>query len=66
MYAAWTPAELLSALPKDSDRYWYQIVPRGLPTIQFLIGLPLGRKKLYTGTGFPWPEKEHPLDRALR
>ncbi len=66
MYAAWRPADLLSALAKGSDRYCYQIVPRGLPTMQFLIGLPPGGKKLYTGTGFPWPEREHPLDRALR
>jgi ubiquinone/menaquinone biosynthesis C-methylase UbiE len=40
MYAAWTPSELASAIPKNTRRSWMQIVPIGLPTVQILIGLP--------------------------
>ncbi|MEZ6138613.1 MAG: class I SAM-dependent methyltransferase [Pirellulaceae bacterium] len=40
MYAAWTPSELASAVPKLSSRKWVSIVPVGLPFAQFLLGLP--------------------------
>ncbi|MDM4018337.1 class I SAM-dependent methyltransferase [Roseiconus lacunae] len=40
MYAAWTPDEIASAVPRQSKRSWYLIVPRGLPFAQFLIGCP--------------------------
>jgi SAM-dependent methyltransferase len=51
MYAAWTAAELRSAVPASSGRCWWHLVPRGLPTLQALIGLPLGRRQLYLRDG---------------
>lgn len=44
MYAAWTPAELRSAVPKQARRHWSLVVPRGLPFAQFLIGFPSTRR----------------------
>lgn len=60
MYAAWTPAEMVAAVPSKSKRRWSQLVPRGLPFAQFLIGYPadrrgplLGRDRLWTGNEIP-------------
>lgn len=61
MYAAWTADELRQALPQDSQRVWCHIVPRGLPTIQFLLGLPLGRRRPFVRSG--WSAAKHPLVR---
>ena len=61
MSASWTPEEMLSAIPSDSERWWCQLVPRGLPTTQVLVGLPVGRKKLFLRRG--WGVKTHPLFR---
>ena len=45
MYAAWTANELFSSIPRDSRRIWCHIVPRALPTVQVILGLPVGRKE---------------------
>ena len=66
MYAAWTPGELHEAIPRDSARWWCHIVPRGLPTIQIILGLPVGRKKLFVRSGFPWRPEENPVPREMR
>jgi hypothetical protein len=59
MYAAWTADELRQAVPKATERVWCHIVPRGLPTIQFLLGLPIGRKRPFVRPG--WSAGENPL-----
>ncbi len=66
MFAAWTAAELRSAIPPDSRRIWWQFVPRGLPTIQILLGLPEGRSKPLLRSGWPWQEDHHPVPLPLR
>lgn len=58
MYAAWTADELRSAIPRDTRRTWCHIVPRGLPTIQFVLGLPVGRTTPFIRPGFG---SNHPL-----
>lgn len=59
MYAAWTTGELRSTIPATTKRNWCHIVPRGLPTLQFLLGLPEGRDKPFLRKG--WSVHEHPL-----
>jgi SAM-dependent methyltransferase len=63
MFAAWTVDELKSTVPRDSKRSWFQLVPRGLPTVQFILGVegdhPFHRK------GLPWKVDDSPLARDL-
>lgn len=54
MHAAWTADELLSAVPKETNRKWVLLVPRGLPFAQFLFGLPHSQKKVFLRRGTPW------------
>lgn len=61
MYAAWTADELRQAVPRESRRVWCHLVPRGLPTIQILLGLPAGRAAPFVRPG--WKAEEHPLVR---
>ena len=65
-YAAWTAKELHQAIPQDSDRYWCHIVPRGLPTIQVILGLPVGRKRPFVRSGFPWAPEDNPVPPEMR
>lgn len=66
MYAAWTVDELHSAIPRRSQRYWCHIVPRGLPTIQIILGLPKGRKKVFVRGGEPWSPENCPVPQQYR
>lgn len=59
MYAAWTAQELRSALPSESRRWWCHWVPWGLPTTQIILGLPIGRKRVFIRSGFS--AKENPF-----
>lgn len=59
MLASWTPAELISAVPTDTDRWWCHLVPRGLPTTQILLGLPVGRRRVFLRRG--WGVRSNPL-----
>lgn len=65
MYAAWTAKELRKAIPRDTDRTWCHIVPRGLPTIQIILGLPVGRKKPFLRSGVPWAPNESPVPKEM-
>lgn len=65
-YAAWTAKELHEAIPRDSNRYWCHIVPRGLPTIQVILGLPVGRKRPFVRSGFPWSPEDNPVPPEMR
>ncbi|MBN1908770.1 MAG: class I SAM-dependent methyltransferase [Pirellulales bacterium] len=66
MYAAWTAKELRQAVPRDTSRHWCHIVPRGLPTVQFLLGLPVGRRKVFVRSGLPWKPEACPVPREMR
>ena len=66
MYAAWTAKELREAIPRDTDRCWCHIVPRGLPTIQVILGLPVGRKRPFVRRGVPWSRENHPVPPEMR
>lgn len=66
MFAAWTADELRTAIPHDTDRYWCHIVPRGLPTIQIILGLPVGRKRPFVRNGMPWSPEHSPVPRDMR
>lgn len=66
MFAAWTTDELRSAVPKDSERVWYHLIPRFLPTVQILIGLPIGREKLFIRSGVPWDSKNNPVPDRMK
>lgn len=66
MYAAWTAKELREAIPRDTDRWWCHIVPRGLPTIQVILGLPVGRKRPFVRRGVPWSRENHPVPPEMR
>ena len=65
MYAAWTAKELRQVIPTTTDRYWCHIVPRGLPTIQLILGLPVGRKKVFLRSGVPWQPAESPVPKEM-
>lgn len=47
MFAAWTAKELASSIPAESNRQWYQIIPRGLPTLQIIIGVHAHQKEIF-------------------
>ncbi len=66
MYAAWTADELHQAIPRDTARTWCHIVPRGLPTIQIVLGLPVGRKRPFVRSGLPWTPEENPVPKEMR
>ena len=56
MYAAWTSTEFRLAVPRQSKRRWSQVVPRGLPFAQFLIGFPKERQRPFTNRGRMWSD----------
>jgi ubiquinone/menaquinone biosynthesis C-methylase UbiE len=66
LYAAWTVAEMRQAVPRRTDRTWFHVVSRGLPTVQFVLGLPVGRRRLYLRRGLPWGPEENPVPPELR
>ncbi|MBI3615862.1 MAG: hypothetical protein HY211_05025 [Candidatus Omnitrophica bacterium] len=61
MYAAWTTREFKTVVPPASTRRWCRLVPFGLPTVQILLGLPVGRKRVFIRPGFS--AQENPLIR---
>ena len=65
MYAEWTAEEFRQAIPKNSRRCWCHIVPRGLPTVQVVIGLPVGRKKAFVRSGLPWTPEDSPVPKEM-
>jgi ubiquinone/menaquinone biosynthesis C-methylase UbiE len=61
LYAAWSGPELRRAIPEQSARPWCHVVPRGLPMLQILLGLPQGRTKPLVRRGAPWPQGRGPV-----
>jgi len=66
MFAAFTVPELARAIPRGSARHWVQLTPRGLPTVQIILGLPVGRKRLFLRRGLPWAADDGPVPPELR
>lgn len=66
MYAAWTPEEIREAIPRQSDRHWWHVVARALPTVQVIVGLPVGRRELFVRRGVPWASAEDPVPKSMR
>ncbi len=66
MYAAWTPKELRQAIPRNSRRHWRHLVPRGLPSVQIILGLPVGRTRTFVRSGVPWTPADNPVPPAMR
>lgn len=67
MYAAWSPEELARCIPQaTTERVWVQLVPPFLPSLQILVGLPVGRTQLYLRNGLPWTEAQHPVEKSMR
>jgi hypothetical protein len=66
MYAAWTAAELRSTIPCDSRRRWCHFLPLGLPTLQIVLGLPVGRRNVFVRRGSPWDDHESPVPADFR
>jgi molybdopterin/thiamine biosynthesis adenylyltransferase/ubiquinone/menaquinone biosynthesis C-methylase UbiE len=67
MYAAWTVSELSHAVAEiNSQRHWIQVVPRGLPTVQFILGIPAKQSTLMYRSGFPWNGRNNPIVPSLR
>ena len=66
MFAAWTTHELVSAVPHSLSRRWYHYSPRGLPTVQFILGTPKHQRKLFLRHGLPWSATENLVGTNLR
>jgi ubiquinone/menaquinone biosynthesis C-methylase UbiE len=66
MYAAWTYSELETAIPKNSRRVWCQLVSKELPTLQIILGLPVGRGQAFLRKGYPWRPDECPVPKKYR
>lgn len=66
MYAAWTADELARTCPRETRRRWYHLVARGIPSVQFLVGLPERRTRLYVRRSPAWTKAEHPVLAAMQ
>lgn len=54
MFAAFTPDEMVNAVPRNSDRIWTHLLCGGLPFFQALVGLPVGRSALFLRESRDW------------
>lgn len=63
MFAAWTSAELATAIPRNSRRTWCHLVSRTMPTLQLVLGLPVQRGKPFIRRGVPWRWQDCPVPR---
>lgn len=66
MYAAWTCAELATAIPRNSRRIWCHLFSRQLPTLQIILGLPVGRQEAFLRKGYPWSSQDCPVPAKYR
>ncbi len=66
MYAAWTFEEAHQAIPRQTRRWWCHLVPRGLPSVQLIVGLPVGRKRLFIRRGVPWLPHDTPVPKTMK
>jgi hypothetical protein len=66
MYAAWTCSELETAIPRDSGRVWCHIFSKELPTLQIILGLPVGQGRAFLRKGYPWTPGDCPVPKKYR
>jgi hypothetical protein len=66
MFAAWTYSELETAIPKNSRRVWCHLVSKELPTLQIILGLPVGQQQAFLRKGYPWRRHDCPVPRNHR
>jgi hypothetical protein len=66
MYAAWTYAELETAIPTNSRRVWCHLVSKELPTLQVILGLPVGRRQAFLRKDYPWRRHDCPVPKNHR
>jgi SAM-dependent methyltransferase len=66
MYAAFTPRGLRRAIPRDTTRIWFHLIPFGLPGFQTLIGVPERREALWLRGGLPWEPGSNPVPQDAR
>jgi ubiquinone/menaquinone biosynthesis C-methylase UbiE len=66
MYAAWTITELRTCIPNNSNRVWVHLFPKLLPTVQFILGLPVGQKTPFLHSQSLWDEQKLPLTKESK
>jgi ubiquinone/menaquinone biosynthesis C-methylase UbiE len=66
MRAAWTVAELRAAVPTTPGRAWWQIVPRGLPMVQVLLGAPMSRSRPFVRPPPRWCRDDQLVPPSMR
>jgi SAM-dependent methyltransferase len=66
MYAAWTCSELAAAIPRNSRRVWCHLFSKQLPTLQIVLGLPIGRQHAFLRKGYPWSPRACPVPAKYR
>ncbi len=66
MYAAFTYSELRSAIPTGSRRVWCHLVSKELPTLQIILGLPVGRTQAFVRKDYPWDPADCPVPKNRR
>jgi len=66
MYAAWTYSELETAIPRNSRRVWCHLVAKELPTLQVILGLPVGQQQAFLRKGYPWAPGDNPVPKNHR
>jgi len=66
MYAAWTCSELATAIPLNSRRVWCHLFSKELPTLQIILGLPVGRQQAFLRKGYPWSLRDSPVPKKYR
>jgi ubiquinone/menaquinone biosynthesis C-methylase UbiE len=66
MYAAWSCSELATAIPSNSRRVWCHLFSKRLPTLQIVLGLPVGRQQVFLRKGYPWSVRDCPVPKKYR
>jgi ubiquinone/menaquinone biosynthesis C-methylase UbiE len=66
MRAAWSLAEFRRLAPESPKRTWFHVYPRGLATIQLLVGVPHEQARVKLRRGMPWSRSSHPVSELLR
>ena len=66
MYAAWTPAELRSAVPLTPTHQWRHFAMVPLPVNQFLFATPRSWQMNKSNKPFPWPDLRPPVREDLQ
>lgn len=66
MYAAWTTAELRSAVPLTLTHQWHHFAMVPLPVNQFLFATSRSWRMNKSSSPFPWPDLRPPVREDLQ